>query len=62
MLIHYPGQFLLAPNDFTKLAFESSNKSLEVTIEDVEIHSKLNCQGEHPSQHISIIEIKENKT
>ena len=37
LYIHYPGQFLLAPNDFTLLAIESSSKSLEVQIDDIEI-------------------------
>ena len=46
LYIHYPGQFLLAPNDFTLLNFdmESSSKSLEVTIEDIEILQSRNSK------------------
>ena len=37
LYIHYPGQFLLAPNDLTEIKIYVSCKSLEVKIEDVEI-------------------------
>ena len=37
LYIHYPGQFLLAPNDLTEISINVSIKSLEIKIEDVEI-------------------------
>ena len=37
LYMHYPGQFLLAPNDLTELIIDVSTKSLEIKIEDVEI-------------------------
>ena len=37
LYMHYPGQFLLAPNDLTEFIMDVSTKSLVIKIEDVEI-------------------------
>ena len=37
LYIHYPGQFLLAPNDFSVISVNVSINSLDIKIEDVEI-------------------------
>ena len=37
LYLHYPGQFLLAPNDLTTINIDVSTKSLAIKIEDVEI-------------------------
>ena len=45
LYIHYPGQFLLAPNDLTYFKIHSNPKALEVTIEDVEILRSRNSKN-----------------
>ena len=45
LYVHYPGQFLLAPNDFTYMTFDSTIKSFEVTIEDVEMLRSRNSKN-----------------
>ena len=37
LYIHYPGQFLLAPNDVTYLKLDATTRSNEIIFEDVEI-------------------------
>ena len=44
LYIHYPGQFLLAPNDLANINMPLNEKSLEILIEDVEILKSRNSK------------------